>query len=201
MKKKWLPVFNSILRLKFYAYISNPVNREVLYPIDREYQRFISDAGFNPDNEEVKFFGGDFLFGFVYVILVRTHEFLQNELTNENRKRILQISNWPNLSSFKEIIDFYNIDLKEFKERDVKGRPFYNNEDEKLSFLIANIRHSFSHFKYESISSDKLRLFNKYNNNIKMDCIIPKASLVDFSADYGIAVDIGLRSFFSVKRC
>lgn len=191
--KKWLSVYNSIIRLKFYSYLASNES-EIVNEIDKEYQKFVNDFDLNPNDEKVKFFGGHFLMGLSYLILVRTNEYLTKEFTISERCEILSIENWKQLgiNDFNKILSNYNIDLITLRETN-NGGYNYTNDSEKLEFFLGNIRHSLSHYNYENSDLRTIRLWNYYNGIMKMECEIPYSSFLNFSADFGIAVNEGLK--------
>lgn len=58
-----------------------------------------------------------------------------------------------------------------------------------------NIRHSLSHYNYKNTDLETIKLWNEYNTNLKMECKMKYSSFLNFSADFGIAVNVGLGKF------
>ena len=133
---KWLSVYNSIIRLKFYSYLDQN-NLRIIKDIDKEYQKFVNTNNLNLDNETVRFFGGHFLLGLSYLILVRTNEFLNKEFTETEKNKVLDIKNWQELGieDFNKILSRYNIELLTLSETKNNGDYNYTNDSEKLAFF------------------------------------------------------------------
>jgi len=194
---KWLEIYNSIIRLKFYSYLKMQ-NSRIINDIDKEYQQFVNNNNLNPKDEAVEFFGGDFLIGLSYLILVRTNEFLNKESLKAEKYKVLDIENWKKLGieSFDKILSKYNIEL--ITLLDTKNNRDYNymNDNEKIAFFLTNIRHSLSHYNYNKTDLETIKFWNNHNNKLKMECKMKYSSFLNFSADFGIAVNIGLGKIY-----
>ncbi|MBA7528585.1 hypothetical protein ES705_20773 [subsurface metagenome] len=187
---KWLNIYNSILRLKFYTYLETH-NPDVIKEFDSHFQRFINEHGLNTKVEKVKFFGGDILVGLCYLILVRTNEFIKNELNEAEKDIVLQIDNWKifGVSNFSDITSRYNLTITTLVEKNNRGNFYYTNDREKLEFFIRKLRNAISHHNYDHPSKSHIKLIDQNPNDRKMECIFKYSGFINFCMDFGHMVN------------
>ena len=191
-KKKWLQIFNSILRLQFFMKTVID-NGEVKNFLDSRYQEFIDKNHSNPNYEKVEVMGGDFFIGFSYLIFIRINEYIDKEMSLEVKNKLWNFSYWEHLKvkEFDDFIKRYGIKIIELKEFKNNGRPNYSNENEKLSFLNKKIRNSLSHYKYKFYDNGSLTLFDSHpsNGEIEMKISLNYYQFVNYIQDFGIIVN------------
>lgn len=193
-QQKWLNIYNSILRLRFYAFLELKKSF-VINEFDTHFQEFVDDFGLNKNKDEAKFFGGQMLIGLSYLILVRTNEYIKNELSEREAIDVLKIDNWKiiNISSYEAFVLKYNINVKSLKEKNKKGILLYNNDTQKLNYFVKKIRNSVSHYRYDTnIDNITLTDINPNSNDIEMKCSLKYSDFLNFCADYGTIINESL---------
>jgi len=195
-KKKWMNIYNSLLRLCFHQYI-NQAKPEVIEEFDSHYQNFIDKHWSNPNKEKVRFFGGDMLLGMAYLTLHRTVEFTKSDLTCSEAEEVLAIKNWNvlNIRTYSDFITYYGIDVVYLAETKSNNSPLYSSESEKLEFFIKKIRNSVGHYNYEIIGIDAIRFFDVLPNNgtKQMECVFNYSQFLRFCIEYVSIVNDVLR--------
>ena len=190
--QKWINVYNSILRLRFYAYLET-YNPSVLKDIDNSFQDFVDRFNQNPNKDEVRFFGGQMLMGLSYLILVRTNEYINSDLTPEEAEIVLKIENWRTLiiESYDDLISHYCIDVKILRERKSNGELHYSNDQEKLQYFIRKLRNAVSHYHYENPTNESIKLtdINPNNNQTEMECLFKYSDFLIFCMDFGTVIN------------
>jgi hypothetical protein len=196
---KWMKIYNSIIRFKFYTYLEAQ-KPNIIEDFDKHYQDFVNTHMENTNNDKVLFFGGDMLIGLCYLVLVRTNEFLKNELDSVQIDKILSIENWEliGVRNLKELENKYDIEIKQLAEKTKKGKSYYSNDSEKLLFFIRKLRNSLGHYRYENPTLDSIKLVDENPNNkiTEMECIFKYADFLNFCSDFGILVNDGLYKMF-----
>lgn len=185
---KWLKIYNSIIRLKYCGFLIEepPYVKE----LNHNYQKFLDDNNLNPKNEEVKFFGFDFLFGLSYLTLVRISEFIENELNPDFKKEVFELANWKDsrIKSFNDLLELYEINLKTLKKSG--NKTGFNDDKEKLRFFISSLRHSISHFNYsDHENSLEFKNKNKRTNELELQCEIDRKEFLNFCIHFSLAVN------------
>ena len=190
LQKKWLEIYNSIIRLKFYTYLENNQS-ELLIKLDSEFAAFVkTHVGITQDG--LRFFGGNTLMGLAYLTLIRMFETLNYELDSDDVDRLFKRTNWKliGLNSFSDIENKYNLKLNVLATSTAKGKKYYNNDLEKIHFFIRKIRNSVSHYSYDHPNKNSIRLIDKNQQNIiELDVVMPYADFLNFCADIGIALN------------
>ncbi|TYB72675.1 hypothetical protein ES676_10905 [Bizionia saleffrena] len=190
-QQKWMNIYNSILRLRFYAFLELKKSF-VINEFDTHFQEFVDDFNLNKNKDKAKFFGGQMLIGLSYLILVRTNEYIKNELSEREAIDVLKIDNWKiiEISSYEAFVFKYNISVKRLKEKNKKGILLYNNDSQKLNYFINKLRNSVSHYRYDTdIDNIILTDINPNNNDIEMKCSLKYSDFLNFCADYGTIVN------------
>ena len=202
-KKKWLNIYNSIIRLKFYAYLESE-RSNVLNEFDSQFQKFVDDFGINPKNEKVRFFGGQFLIGLSYLILVRTSEFIKNELSDTDAEIVLKIDNWKQfkVESFSDLVSRYRIKVNTLIDRKNNGKLIYSDDHQKLKFFITKLRNAVSHFNYENPDNYTIKLkdINPNSDRLEMECLFNYADFLNFCMDFGFIVNNCLGELYDRKQ-
>jgi hypothetical protein len=191
---KWMNIYNSLLRIKFYAYLEM-FKPEVISNLDKHFQEFVDTNGLNPSKTDiVRFFGGDMLIGFTYLTLVRTVEYIEKSIDDFERTEVLKISNWNlfNVSTYNDIISKYSINVIKLPQNRPNGKPFYTNDIEKLEYFIQKIRNSISHHKYANPDMENLILIDDYGGYTKMECVFKYSDFINFCMDYCFIVNKSL---------
>jgi len=190
LQKKWLEIFNSIIRLKFYTYLENNQS-ELLSRLDSEFAAFVkTHVGITQD--DLRFFGGNTLMGLAYLTLIRMFETLNSELDSDDVDRLFLSANWEaiGLKSFSDLENRYNLRLNVLATSTAKGKKYYDNDLEKIHFFIRKIRNSVSHYRYDHPNNKSIRLIDKnQQNTIELDVVMPYANFMNFCADIGIVLN------------
>ena len=197
---KWMNIYNSLIRMKFYAFLETS-KPEVIVELDNHFQGFVDTQGLNPSNKDkVRFFGGDMLIGLSYLILVRTTEYIKNELDDIERIEVLKISNWNlyNISTFNDLISKYSINVTKLADKKHNGDLYYTNDSEKLEYYIRKLRNSLGHYHYinPDMKSIKLTDINPRNQQIEMECEFKYSDFLNFCMDYGYIVNASLYKLY-----
>ena len=122
-KQKWMNIYNSILRLRFYAYLESR-KPSVINEFDTHFQEFVDTFGLNSNKDTVKFFGGQMLIGLSYLILVRTNEYIKNDYTYDlynkykDPGKISEINDQDEKEPLEEFVTIYK--FREDLNTDVK---------------------------------------------------------------------------------
>jgi hypothetical protein len=141
-KELWLEVYNSIVRLKFYMYLES-CKKDRIVQLDREFTLF-AQTHINPKEKELRFFGGNTLMAFSYLVLVRMFEALKEEFGQNEMEQILNNASWNYIGGdeFSVLKDKYNIEVRVLVDRNAKGKMYYTNEKEELIFFLRKLRNS-----------------------------------------------------------
>jgi len=195
-KQKWMNIYNSIIRLRFYAYLESN-KPTVINEFDKHFQDFMDSFGLNPKKDTVKFFGGQMLIGLSYLILVRTNEYIKNELSESEAEDIIKIENWKRIGikNYNELISKYNIKIKTLKEKNKKGAPLDYDDNQKLDYFLRKLRNAVSHYSYDT-DNDNITLtdINPNSKDVEMKCSLKYPDFLNFCADYGTIINDALRA-------
>jgi len=190
--QKWKNIFNSVLRLRFYAFLET-YKPFVLKDIDNHFQDFVDSFNLNPVKDEVKFFGGQMLMGLSYLTLVRTNEYIKSELTPGEVETVLRIENWNalNINSYDDFISRYGFNVRILRERKSNGVLNYHNDQEKLQYFIKKLRNAVSHYHYDNPTNETIKLtdINPKNNQSEMECILSYSDFLNFCMDFATVIN------------
>ncbi len=187
---RWLEVFNSILRLKFYAYLETK-NSHLLEELDNEFTEFARKS-VNAKENNLRFFGGNTLMGFSYLVLVRMFETLKSKFDHKYIDQLFLTSDWGNLgiNNFSDLKSKYNMQINTFAEKKSNGKRYYDTDTEKIRFLMNKIRNSVSHYRYDHPDDRTIRLKDINSGGIvELDMSMSYASFLNFCADVGCLVN------------
>ena len=187
---RWLEVFNSIVRLKFYAYLETR-NSHLLEDLDNEFTEF-AQKYVNTKENNLRFFGGNTLMGFSYLVLVRMFETLKSKFELKQIDQLFLTSDWGNLriNNFSDLMSKYGMQINTFAEKKSNGKRYYNTDAEKIVFLMNKIRNSVSHFRYDHPDDRTIRLQDINSGGIvELDMSMSYASFLNFCADVGCIVN------------
>ena len=192
---RWLEVFNSILRLKFYAYLEM-TDSQLIKDLDCEFTLF-AKRHVNAQEDNLRFFGGNTLMGFSYLVLVRMFETLKSQFDQKQIDKLFMNSDWGNVGihNFSDLTKKYSIQINTLAETKSNGKKNYNTEAEKIVFLMRKIRNSVSHYKYEHPDIQSIRLQDmNLKGVVELDVSMPYAAFLNFCADLGCIInDIVIR--------
>jgi hypothetical protein len=183
-KWKWIKTYNLILRLMYYEDKKESI---LINKLNEDYNKFLNNKKLNPNNEEIKFIEADFLLTLAFMLVVRVKEFIDNELTEEDAKKIFDFNLWKKagFSNFNDLKQGYNITLKALETGEKKP-----SESKKLRGIFGRLRNSISHFNYVDEDEDLLRFFNiNDKGNIVFDCYISKKDFLNLSVLFGQLVN------------
>jgi hypothetical protein len=190
LHRKWMHIYNSIVRLKFYNYLE--INGgAIMDDLDKQFTDFVaSHLGIH--EKGLRFFGGNTLVSFAYLILVRMNEVLKSELSPEDVKQVFSDLDWKiiEVDGFSELQTKYKINMVTLVEVSAKGKKYYTNDMEKLRHFIRKLRNSVSHNNYDHPDEHSIRLFDiePHSKTMEMDVVMPYADFLNFCADIGIIV-------------
>ncbi len=183
-RKKWIEVYNSIILLFFFIdeYKNNIDSFQKVNEKFNKYcnQNKIIGEGFN-------LLGGDNLLFFGYLVIVRTFEIIAFHIGGNIKQRnqfyewIIEKAKEEGFTSFDDIIRKFNITIKTFA---YGGK----SDEEKLYQLFRHIRHSLSHFSYETNTSTNeidLKSVDLKSQNVKLEMIIPMHNMLGLTAYFG----------------
>ncbi|HNW51941.1 MAG TPA: hypothetical protein PKH79_12720 [Prolixibacteraceae bacterium] len=192
---KWMFIFNSFVRLQFYAFLETH-RPEAIADLDKHFQYFVDTNGYNPQKTDtVRFFGGDMLIGLSYLILVRTFEYVNKDLSNNEKLDVLKIENWNifKVTTFDNLINRYSITVNLLADQR-KNKLYYSNDAEKLDFFVRKIRNSIGHHRYTYPDMDSIKLIDINNGIVEMECVFKYSNFLNFCMDYFHIVNTKLYS-------
>ena len=110
-KNKWLEVYNSIVRLKFYTYLEMK-DSQLIKDLDLEFTLFAKKYVGTQDTN-LRFFGGNTLIGFSYLVLVRMFETLNKHFNDTQIDDLFKTSDWQALgiNQFSDFTAKYKINI------------------------------------------------------------------------------------------
>ncbi|KQC13678.1 MAG: hypothetical protein APR63_07875 [Desulfuromonas sp. SDB] len=193
LKNKWLEVYNSIVRLKFYTYLEM-TNSQLIKELDREFTLFVNNYVGIQDNN-LRFFGGNTLIGFSYLVLVRMFECLKKHFDKTQIDELFKTSDWQaiGINQFSDFTNKYRITIAYLAETKNNRTRYYNSDTEKLVFFMNKIRNSISHYRYEHPDMLSIRLtdvkIKKKQEKIELDITMPYAGFINFCADIGCIIN------------
>jgi hypothetical protein len=176
---KWVKTYNLILRLMYYQ---EKEEEEIIEQLNNDYADYLANKGLDPKNEEVKFVEADFYLTLAFMQLVRTKEFIENELTKKDSDQVFDFSTWSkiNVTSFDDLKAKFDINLKSLITEESKP-----SDKTKLECLFHRLRNSISHFNYID-EGEELKFFNKNKKgNYILDCQISRKDFLNLSIDFG----------------
>jgi hypothetical protein len=166
-------------------------NSQLIKELDREFTLFVNNyVGIQDKN--LRFFGGNTLIGFSYLVLVRMFEFLKKHFDKTQIYELFKSSDWQaiGISQFSDFIHKYRITNAYLAETKKNGTRYYNSDTEKLAFFMNKIRNSVSHYRYEHPDMSSIRLTDlNMQGQIELDITMPYSVFINFCADIGCIIN------------
>ncbi|KQC12029.1 MAG: hypothetical protein APR63_11855 [Desulfuromonas sp. SDB] len=187
---KWREVYNSILRLKFYTYLEI-TNSKLIKDLDCEFNSFAKKYVCTQDTN-LRFFGGNTLIGFSYLVLVRMFEILNKYFDKAQIDNLFKTSDWKaiGINQFSDLSKKYKINIDVLVETKRNGTKYYDSDTDKLAFLMRKIRNAVSHYRYEHPDMLSIRLTDvNGQGQVELDLTMPYADFINFCADMGCIIN------------
>jgi hypothetical protein len=158
---KWLQIYTALKLIKFYSFT---VNNNFIISARETYEEF-NNSQYPNDNESNPLDSIPNTISFLYLLIARTNEILEQYIDDElpivHNEIWHQIQNNFEVTTFEEVLSKFGILIIDNK---LPEKWKNKNDHEKFFGFLSNIRNSISHWRYELIAP-KIILKDRPNKN------------------------------------